>query len=203
MYTNPVHEIIDRYYVFSCYTIEGDEVLTSTAVSPVSMAEACLDSMKIEPDPVRKLSDELKRVLTSEPRTAKDFEVRGRAYLEIGEYGKAIEAFESAIELAPEDKVIQGTCHNNIGLAYMSLQQHDRALSEYEKAMSYEPGAMARVLLKMNMLKALYELKEYKRAAELIEDLKYARKYLDSQLGREVIEEILSKSESSPNPNNK
>jgi hypothetical protein len=55
----------------------------------------------------------------------------------------------------------------------------------------------------MNMLKALYELKEYKRAAELIEDLKYARKYLDSQLGREVIEEILSKSESSPNPNNK
>ncbi len=202
-YIKGPYEIIDRSYVFSSYTIEGDEILISDAVSPVGMVEAFLKSMNIQPSPVLKLPDELKRALASEPRTAKDFEMQGHAYLEIWEYDKAIEALKSAIKLAPKDKGIQGACHNNIGLAYVCLQQYDRALREYEKAMSYDPGANASVALKINMVKPLYHLKEYKRAAELVEYLSLRRQDLDNLLGREAIEEILSKGKSMTEPNNK
>jgi len=235
LYMKPVQtqEIIDPSVRVTIYNSEGNEVDTEFVVSPRGVVETFLESMNIQPSPVFRLPDELKRALATEPRTTKDSEKRGDAYLAMHEYNTAIGAFESAIRLAPKDKVMQSVCRNKMGLAYAGLKEWDQALQEYEKAMSCQPRLPASatiklnmsiacvnlerydralqeceealalgpppelsVTIKMHMVKPLYFLKEYKQAAELVQYLNLRRQELDDLVGREVVEEIISKARS-------
>jgi tetratricopeptide (TPR) repeat protein len=232
LYMNAVqtHEIITPSVDVTIYNSDGNVVDTEHVISPRGVVETFARSMHIQPRPFFTLSDELKRALAKEPRTAKDFEKRGDAYLAMHEYNTAIDTYESAIRLAPKDKALQSACRNQMGLAYAGLKEWDRALQEYEKAMSCQPQlpvsatiklnmsiacvnlerydralqeceeALAlkpppelSVTIKMHMVKPLYCLKEYKRAAEIVQYLNLRRQELDDLVGREVVEDVLSK----------
>ena len=56
--------------------------------------------------------------------------------MEVGQYNKAIDYLEKALELSKEigDKSHEGHWFGNLGIVYMSLEQYDKAIGEYEKA---------------------------------------------------------------------
>ena len=173
LYTKAVQtwEIIEPSANVTFYNPMGDVIdTTANLVSPHAIAEAFCRSMHVQPRPFFTLSDELKRALATKPRTVKDFEMCGDAYLAIHEYNKAIEAFESAIRLAKKDKVLLSKSHNNIGLAYADLKEWNRALQEYEKAISYQPELPVSVIIRLNMVTAYINLEQYDRALEECEN---------------------------------
>jgi len=172
LYMKPIQtrEIIDPSVDVTIYNSEGNVIDTAAVASPRAIAETFLRSMHIQPSPFFTLPDELKRALATKPRTAKDFEKRGDAYLAVHEYNKAIEAFESAISLARKDKVMQGVCHSQMGLAYASLKEWNRALQEYEKAMSCQPPLPTSAVVKLNMAVAYVNLQQYDRALQECEN---------------------------------
>ena len=68
--------------------------------------------------------------------TAEEWEVKGIDFLEWGEYEKAIECFDKAIELDPND----ADAYNNRGVAYYNLEEYERAIEDYDKAIALDPN---------------------------------------------------------------
>ena len=61
--------------------------------------------------------------------------LRGVAYDSIGEYGRAIQDFDKAIELEPND----AETYCNRGNAYTNKGEYDRAIQDYDKVIELEP----------------------------------------------------------------
>ncbi|MBA2705175.1 MAG: tetratricopeptide repeat protein [Blastocatellia bacterium] len=59
----------------------------------------------------------------------------GNAYVDLGEYKEAIDAYKQAIELNPE----LSKPHNNLGLAYVASDQIPAALAEFKEAVQLKP----------------------------------------------------------------
>lgn len=59
----------------------------------------------------------------------------GIAEYEKGNYLKAVEYYNRAIEAAPDDSCV----HNDLGLTYYALRKYDEAISEYDKAIELGP----------------------------------------------------------------
>ncbi len=59
----------------------------------------------------------------------------GNAYVDLGEYKKAIDAYKQAIELNPE----LSKPHNNLGLAYAASDQPAAAVAEFKEAVQLKP----------------------------------------------------------------
>jgi tetratricopeptide (TPR) repeat protein len=60
---------------------------------------------------------------------------QGNAQLDLGQYDKALAAFQQTTQLAPE----QPTPHYNMGLAYLGLKQDVQAIEEFEAAIRLKP----------------------------------------------------------------
>ena len=54
---------------------------------------------------------------------------------ESGEYGKAIEDYDEAIRLDPQE----ANTYYNRGIAYGNLGQHERAIEDFDEAISLDP----------------------------------------------------------------
>ncbi len=59
----------------------------------------------------------------------------GDAYVNKGQYDRAIEAFNRAIEINPR----HADAYNNRGLAYVNKGQYDHAISDFNKAIEINP----------------------------------------------------------------
>ena len=69
------------------------------------------------------------------------YNTRGMAYIELGEYNKAISDFEKVIELGPKDFPSGHTYHpvegcKNIGIAYSKMGDKEKAQQFYQEALS-------------------------------------------------------------------
>lgn len=62
---------------------------------------------------------------------------RGLAYTEKGQYSKAIEDLDKAIELNPKT----ASAYNNRGIAYAKISQYDKAIEDFNKAVELNPDA--------------------------------------------------------------
>jgi tetratricopeptide (TPR) repeat protein len=60
---------------------------------------------------------------------------RGAAYLNLGEYEKAIADLDQAIELDPE----YALAYNHRGAAYFSLGEYEKAIADYDRAIELDP----------------------------------------------------------------
>jgi PGF-CTERM protein len=67
--------------------------------------------------------------------TAEEWNEQGFRFLESGDYEKAIECFDKAIELNPN----YTDAYLNRGLAYLYLEQNERAIEDFEKVIELNP----------------------------------------------------------------
>ena len=70
-----------------------------------------------------------------EPQDAVDYNLRGLAYYQHGEYQQAILDLNQAILLDPQ----YAEAYNNRGAAYGDLGHHRRAIQDYDQAISLDP----------------------------------------------------------------
>jgi len=93
------------------------------------------------------------------PKTAEEWKERGVSFSISGEYEKAIECFDKAIELNPN----LTKAYINRGNAYYYLEQYEKAIEDYSKAIEIDPD-YARAY--NNRGNAYRHLKQYERAIE-------------------------------------
>ncbi len=66
---------------------------------------------------------------------------RGLAYIDLGEYRRAIEDYDEALRLDPGN----ASAYNNRGYAYRELGEYRRAIKDLDQALRLDPGyALAR-----------------------------------------------------------
>ena len=64
------------------------------------------------------------------------YNTRGRSYSELGKNERAIEDYDKAIELDPDDD----GAYNNRGFSYRRLGQYQRAIEDFDKAIELDPN---------------------------------------------------------------
>jgi len=70
------------------------------------------------------------------PKTAEEWKERGVSFSISGEYEKAIECFDKAIELNPN----LTKAYINRGNAYYYLEQYEKAIEDYNRAIELDPN---------------------------------------------------------------
>lgn len=85
--------------------------------------------------------EQFSRMLEVAPGDAEAYEGLGRSHRELGEFDKAMEAFEKGIALMPPSQAspIYARLHNDKAVAYDMLGKHEEASVEYEKAIKLDP----------------------------------------------------------------
>ncbi|HHT9152403.1 MAG TPA: tetratricopeptide repeat protein [Candidatus Hypogeohydataceae bacterium YC40] len=84
---------------------------------------------------------EFSTALEMVPGDAATYEGLGRSYREIGEFDKAIEAFERGSLLKPPTPTspAHAKLHNSTALTYDMMGNHEEAITEYDKAIKLDP----------------------------------------------------------------
>jgi len=99
----------------------------------------------------------------------------GNDYTKKKEYDKAIEAYQKAIEINPNN----AWAYNNMGLCFYHKKEYDKAIEAYQKAIELDPN-YARAYNNMGL--CFYHKKEYDKAIEAYQkaielDPNYAKAY--------------------------
>ncbi|CAF4749387.1 unnamed protein product, partial [Rotaria sp. Silwood2] len=73
------------------------------------------------------------------PDTASNYNSIGEIYRKLGDYAKAREYYDKALQASGKDPVgkalaKQAVCYNNIGIVYQEQKQYREALGYYQKA---------------------------------------------------------------------
>ena len=90
---------------------------------------------------------------------AMNYNNRGLAYFDIGEFDKAIEYFNKAIRLAPEFTI----AYYNRGYAYNEKGDYDRAIGDYNKAVVLKPD---HALIYLSRGSVYHNIGNYEQAVE-------------------------------------
>ncbi len=98
-------------------------------------------------------------IVNAETGVEWDLTNKGVDYIDVGEYEKAIEYFDKAIELNPN----YPTAFYSRGIAYMNLGQYERAIEEFNEAITHDPNY---VVAYYNRGVAYAFLNQYERAIE-------------------------------------
>ena len=72
----------------------------------------------------------------SDADKAEAFKNQGNTYYGLGQYEKAVEAYQNALKFAPNDP----DTHNNLGATYLNLSKNDEASQSFKKAYRSEAG---------------------------------------------------------------
>ena len=146
-----------------------------TSSKPATSVGAATDTVKaaipgISPTPTRAVQDGFfagvlsGRLASSETGSqpsdlAADYNESGMAYLNSGEYKRAIEEFDRAIAHNPD----YSPAYNNRGLAYGELGRNERAIEDFDRAIARDP---ANALAYYNRGRTYHGLGQYERAIE-------------------------------------
>ena len=86
--------------------------------------------------------DELNRLATLEEMSGKDpqnpdYKTQlGNTYYDLGQYQKAIEAYQASLKLRPQDPSVE----TDMATCFHILGEHDKALEILDKVLRYQPG---------------------------------------------------------------
>ena len=135
-------------------------VLGCSRVAGLGPAESMLSPARALPAEAYKLN----------PEYAGAFNNRGNAYLDQGDYGRAIRDYDRAIELDPEEAGV----FINRGAAYCDLGDCARAIADYDRAIELDrylaEGYWGRGLVHRDLGNARAALADFRRYLELRPD---------------------------------
>ena len=109
--------------------------------------------------PVEITAYKYKNGISVSTETAEEWDAKGISFAKSGEYQKAIECFDKAIDLNPN--FAEAYC--NRGVTYCHLKQYERAIEDYAKAIELNPNLAEPYCNRGN---AYFYLKQYERAIE-------------------------------------
>ncbi len=69
------------------------------------------------------------------PKTFNDYFSRGNAFNAAGQFDKALEQYDRALKLRPDDPIVL----NNLGVTLDELERYDEALADYNRALELSP----------------------------------------------------------------
>ncbi len=78
---------------------------------------------------------ELEKLSAGDPQNADYRKQLGNAYYDLGDYGKAIVAYEEGLKLKPQDPAVE----TDLATSYHFLGQEDKALALLDKVLQYRP----------------------------------------------------------------
>ena len=76
------------------------------------------------------------------PLNATTYRLMGDGYVHVSQFSKAIEHYQKALEIAPDDKVAQKNlvhCYNNYGVTLRNNGRWDEAIRAYQNALELQP----------------------------------------------------------------
>lgn len=129
----------------------GEKIKLDVPAPAPPVVETPAVDVKVEPvtvAPVAPVVEKAKPIVTpppvavevkptiEHPKTASDFMTNARAYVEMGERGKAIAAANKAVKLAPDST----SAWNVLGRAELLRKDYDAALVAFGKAVELDPG---------------------------------------------------------------
>uniref|UniRef100_A0A158R4F9 TPR_REGION domain-containing protein n=1 Tax=Syphacia muris TaxID=451379 RepID=A0A158R4F9_9BILA len=127
----------------------------SYSTARIQMAKIYLEQKKN-----KKKFVECYRQLLEHDKTPAAYVVLGDAYMSIQEPVKAIEVYETALEMNPKDEVLA----EKIGEAYINYHLYSKAVKYYETAL--ENGR--RDNMRIRLAKLLIDLKEYQKCEKIL-----------------------------------
>jgi serine/threonine protein kinase/tetratricopeptide (TPR) repeat protein len=105
--------------------------------------------------------EKLRKATLTNPDSLDNQNDLGAAYLEFGEYQKALDCFRQVIKIDPDNYL----AHMNTGVAYFGLARYDESIAEFNVALKLKPDAD----LYSNLGTASFYLKRYDDAINLSE----------------------------------
>ena len=82
------------------------------------------------------LTDEIDRSPPDSPERARNYFLRGNAYLDAGDFASAERDYAAAISIAPDDAVYR----NNLGIALRYQERFEDAIRAYDRAIELDPS---------------------------------------------------------------
>jgi tetratricopeptide (TPR) repeat protein len=110
---------------------------------------------------VTPLSDPVYAKLMAEGVSSFWYRKRGRAYLELGKYDKAVPQFRKALEAKPDAEA-----HDNLGLSLQYLGKYDEAAQHHRQAVTLNPNFISAL---NNLATVLFELGKVDEAVNYME----------------------------------
>ncbi len=143
-------------------------VLLSIVVSILSLAAYSRNSLW--KSPILLWED----TASKSPHNIRPFYNLGNEYAKIGEFGKAVDAYSTAMRIMPETYHLSGKykkeyaqIYNNLGSAYGDLRRYNEAIEIFKKVVANYPG----FLEAYNNLGAAYiNSRRYKEAVEVLSE---------------------------------
>ena len=99
------------------------------AISRAEIARNTSDRRRTQPRPGE---GEAGTAALSDADKGEAFKNQGNTYYDLGQYAKAIEAYQNALKHTPNDSFI----YNNLGAAYFSTGKNNEAIQAFQKALS-------------------------------------------------------------------
>ena len=81
------------------------------------------------------LTDEIDRSPPDSPERARNYFLRGNAYLDAGDFASAERDYAAALSIAPDDAVYR----NNLGIALRYQERFEDAIRAYDRAIALDP----------------------------------------------------------------
>ena len=94
------------------------------------------------------------------------YDICGLYYWSQGEFDKAIEEYNRAIALCPDDPELYGYLYDNRGQVWCALEEHERAIADFDIAIAATPKSESF----LNRGESYFELGRYKEALKDYDD---------------------------------
>ncbi|MBN1678043.1 MAG: tetratricopeptide repeat protein [Candidatus Thermoplasmatota archaeon] len=107
-----------------------DAFVSEDDIVLLTQAELYMESGLLE-----EAHEKCEQYVTRHPESALGYAHRGNVEHEMGAFAKAIDTFEKALSIAPEDKEVR----NNLGYAYFIAGYLDKAIESFDRALSIDP----------------------------------------------------------------
>lgn len=164
------------------------ESSTITSLSSASNSVALVTELASKPNVTNDIPAELRTPLefeTLDVDKASELLNRGTELLGQGKISEAIELYQTAIKLNPEDE----DAHYNLAIALGRHGQHDAAIKEYQEALRIYPDYTEAHINLGNLLVARKQIPEaiqhFREALKIAPDSASAHNNLGNALGRE------------------
>ncbi|MCL4524209.1 MAG: tetratricopeptide repeat protein [Acidobacteria bacterium] len=114
------------------YLIPGSSPENTQAANPGAQQVMA----NLSPEAVKDRAAPLLAAIRQNPNNADALVQLGNLYSDATQYSQALEYYERAAKLRPNDVAV----HSDLGLCYMLLKSPDKAVAEFEKGLSYDPN---------------------------------------------------------------